>query len=228
MSVQPGKTTAQRTRCASTHTEASSASVLTAPKFQTLHMWRRHPCKNQPQSSFYIRVLTPVVFGPAQHQKAILSFSSNDALTCFSTKFPSTLCLAQALRTKPLSFGQQGVHADAQFLLLPLPGRGVQPVRSSGHVPGVGVAPDRWHPSLLPPGRTTSTAPLHGAALWPGDGAADVGDPSAGPGHTGGRGGDERAGEASPDREVHHQSHHVCFPVRVLVWEGWINAEHKS
>lgn len=130
-----------------------------------------------------------------------------------STKFPTMLCFAQALRTKPLSIGQQGVHADTQFLLLPLPGRGVQPVRSSGHVPGVGVAPDWRHPSLLPPGRKARAPPFHGAAFRPGDGAADVGEPSAGPGHAGGRGGDERAGEAGADREVHHQSHHVCFPV---------------
>lgn len=139
------------------------------------------------------------------------------------TKFSKMLCFAQALRTKPLPTGQQGVHADAQFLLLPLPGRGVQPVGSSGHVPGVGVAPDRRRPPLLPAGRKVGAAPLHGAAFRPGDGAADVGEPGAGPGHAGGRGGDERAGEAGPDRKVHHQGHHVCFPVRLLGWESWRN-----
>lgn len=62
MSVQPGKTTAQRTRCASTHMAVSSVSVLTAPKFQTLHTSRHHPCKHRPQSSFYIHVFISVAF----------------------------------------------------------------------------------------------------------------------------------------------------------------------
>lgn len=62
MSVQPGKTTAQRTRCASTHMAVSSVSVLTAPKSQTLHTSRHHPCKHRPQSSFYIHVFISVAF----------------------------------------------------------------------------------------------------------------------------------------------------------------------
>lgn len=67
----------------------------------------------------------------------------NKCFDSVSTKFPTVLCFAQALRTKPLSIGQQGVLTDTQFFLLPLPGSGVQPVCSSGHVPGLGVAPDR-------------------------------------------------------------------------------------
>lgn len=44
-SVPPDKTTAQRTRCASTHMGVSSVSTWTAPKFLMLHMSRRRPCE---------------------------------------------------------------------------------------------------------------------------------------------------------------------------------------
>lgn len=225
MSVQPGKTTAQRTRCASTHMAVSSVSVLTAPKSQTLHTSRHHPCKHRPQSSFYIHVFISVAFDlrctALRKWGHSAIFLKKKMFWLISTKFPTVLCFAQALWTKPLSIGQQGVLTDTQFFLLPLPGSGVQPVCSSGHVPGLGVAPDRWHASLLPPRRKARTPPLHCAAFWPCDRAADAGEPRAGPCHAGGRGGDERAGEASPDREVHHQSHHVCFPVWVLGWDEW-------
>lgn len=127
----------------------------------------------------------------------------------------------QALWTEPLSCGQQGLFPDPKLLLLPLPGCCVQPVSPSCHVQGLSITSNWRHASILPAGGKASSAPLHSPAFWPCDGSADAGEPSARPCHTGSRSGNERAGEASPAGEVHHQNHHVCFPVWVLEREAW-------
>jgi len=219
MSVPAGKTTAQRTRCALTRMVVSSVFVWTAPKSLMLHMSRHHRCEHYPYRFFSKLMCRSFSTEVAQCQANMGIKSSTSFTHIFLLSFNFSLfsfIILQALWTKPLSCGQQSMFSGPELLLLPLPGSCVQSVSSSRHVQSLSFASNRWDASLLFARRKASSAPLHGPAVRPSDRSADAGEPSAGPRNSGGRGGDEWAGETSPAGEVHHQSHHVCFPVWIL------------
>lgn len=130
--------------------------------------------------------------------------------TQISSLFP------QSLWTQPLSGGQQGMFPGPKLILLPLSGCCVQPFSSTRHVQGLSTASDRWYTPFFPARGKASPPPLHSPAVRPCDGWADAGQSCAGTCHTGGRGGDDGAGEESPAGKIYHQSNHVCVTVWLL------------
>lgn len=137
--------------------------------------------------------------------------------TCLVCQLPSVhFLLPQSLWTQPLSGGQQGMFPGPKLVLLPLPGRRVQPFSSTCHVQGLSAASDRWYAPFLPARGKASSPPLHSPAFRPCDRWADAGQSCAGTCHTGGRGGDDWTGEESPAGKIYHQSNHVCVTVWLL------------
>lgn len=68
MSVPPGKTTAQRTRCALTHTVVSSAFVWTVQKSLMPHMSKHHQCEYLPSGFFFLSWLCCFIFSQISAQ----------------------------------------------------------------------------------------------------------------------------------------------------------------
>lgn len=208
MNVQPDRTTAQKIKCVLTHMVVFSVSVWSAQKSLMLHMSKHRPRK--PSFHFLTFWLTHI--------------------ECMNCSIPRIhVFFPQSLWTQPLSAGQQGMFPGPKLVLLPLPGRCVQPFSSTCHVQGLSTASDRRYAPFLPARGKASPPPLHSPAFRSRDGWADAGQSCAGTCHIGGRGGDDWAGEESPAGKIYHQSNHVCVTVWLLERLGSKNKlVHKS